>query len=189
MHQRQRAQHACAAIRGEAEPSQGESDGESEGMRPAPCIRGAGGEPSMHAQPCEERRSLSHVQRSSVQHACKAIRGEAGPSQGEGKVRPDPCITGSEPSMHTQPYETEPSQGGGEGVRHEPCIRGGEPSMPDNHTSRGGAKPRRERGGEASAMSKGVRSEPCIRGSEPRLHTQPYEARRSQAKARTRRES
>ena len=56
MHQRQRAQHACTAIRGEAEPSQGES----EGVRPETCIRGS--EPSMHAQPYEARRSQASQQ-------------------------------------------------------------------------------------------------------------------------------
>ena len=84
MHQRRRAQHACTTTRGEAEPSQGES----EGMRPEPWVRG-----------------------SDPPHASTARRGEAEPSQGDSQgVRPEPCIRGSEPSMHAHPYEARQSQ-------------------------------------------------------------------------------
>jgi hypothetical protein len=135
MHQRQRAQHACTALPGEAEPSQGE-----------PCIRGL--EPSMHAQPHEARQSQakararargpSHASEAATppckhSHASEAAspacmhshtrRGRAKPRRERG--READAMHQRQRAQHActaLPGEAEPSQG-------EPCIRGLEPSM------------------------------------------------------------
>jgi hypothetical protein len=173
---------------------------------------------AMHQRQRPPHASTAMHQRQRAQHACTAIRGEAEPSQGESEgVRPMPCIRGSEPSMHAQPYQARQSQ-----AKASHASEALSPACMHNHTRRGRAKPRRERGHEARAMhqrqrpphastamhqrqraqhactairgeaepsqgeSEGVRPETCIRGSEPSMHAQPYEARQSQAKARAR---
>jgi hypothetical protein len=156
MHQRQRAQHAHTALRGEAEPGQSES----EGVMPEPCIRGS--KPSMHAHPYDARQSqakararargLSHASEA-ASPACmrKAIRGEAEPSQDESDVRPEPCIRDSKPSMHAQPCEARQSQAKARaracGVSH--ASEAASPACMHGPTRRSRTKPRRERWREA----------------------------------------